>query len=80
MLLNGSPHRSVVKKDNLAVESAGICLAGTDRNFDLQSLVCVIRTGQNQRRIVRVGDNRRVMMVIPKKLNRQLNDEYDDDD
>jgi hypothetical protein len=51
-------HRSVVKKENLAVESAGICLAGTDRNFDLQSLVGVIREGQRNRRIVRVGENR----------------------
>lgn len=51
-------HRSVVKKENLAVESAGICLAGTDRNFDLQSLVGVIREGQRGHRIVRVGDNR----------------------
>jgi hypothetical protein len=51
-------HRSVVKKDTLAVESAGICLAGTDKNFDLQSLVGVIREGQRTRRIVRVGDNR----------------------
>lgn len=51
-------HRSVVKKDNLAVESAGICLAGTDKNFDLQSLVGVIRQGQREHRIVPVGLNR----------------------
>lgn len=57
-LVDGTRHRSVVNKDNLAVESAGICLAGTDRNFDLQSLVGVIRQGQNRHLIVRVGDNR----------------------
>jgi hypothetical protein len=57
--VDGHKHRSVVKKDNLSVESAGICLAGTDRNFDLQSLVGVIRQGQRGHQIVRVGDNRR---------------------
>jgi len=56
--VDGNQHRSVVKKENLAIESAGICLAGTDRNFDLQSLVGVIRAGHNRRLIVRVGDNR----------------------
>lgn len=56
--VDGHKHRSVVKKDNLAVESAGICLAGTDKNFDLQSLVGVIRQGQNRGGVVRVGDNR----------------------
>lgn len=56
--VDGSKHRSVVKKDNLAVESAGICLAGTDKNFDLQSLVGVIRQGQRRGGVVRVGDNR----------------------
>ncbi len=56
--VDGHKHRSVVKKDNLAIESAGICLAGTDKNFDLQSLVGVIRQGQRGHRIVRVGDNR----------------------
>lgn len=56
--VDGNKHRTVVKKENLAVESAGICLAGTDRNFDLQSLVGVIRQGHNRHLIVRVGDNR----------------------
>jgi hypothetical protein len=56
--IDGHKHRSVVNKDTLAVESAGICLAGTDRNFDLQSLVGVIRQGQNRGGVVRVGDNR----------------------
>ena len=56
-IVNGERHRSVVNKDTLSVESAGICLSGGDRNFDLQSLVGVIKEGIGRRRIVRVGDN-----------------------
>ena len=51
-------HRSVVKKDDLAVESAGICLNGTDKNFDLQSLVGVLKEASNTNQLVRVGNNR----------------------
>lgn len=78
--VDGSAHRSVVKKDNLAVESAGICLAGTDRNFDLQSLVGVIRQGQHGHRIVRVGDNRRHgdgTGYAQEDYDRQGDDDYD---
>jgi hypothetical protein len=52
-LVNGSTHRSVVTKDNLSVISAGICLSGHDRDFDLQSLVGVIIEGQKRDHIVR---------------------------
>ena len=52
--IEGQQHRSTVRKDNLGVLSAGICLEGEDRNFDLQSLVGVIREGTERRRIHRV--------------------------
>jgi hypothetical protein len=51
-LIDGNPHRSVVNKENLSVVSAGICLSGHDRDFDLQSLVCVIREGHEKDHVV----------------------------
>lgn len=56
--IDGQRHTSLVNKDTLRVESAGICLNGTDSNFDLQSLISVVREGHNTHRIVRVGHNR----------------------
>jgi hypothetical protein len=54
--LEGRTYRTTVRKDDLSVEVAGICLGGVDRHFDLQSMVGVVREAERGRRIVRVGD------------------------
>jgi hypothetical protein len=41
----GASHTSAIAKKNLTVISAGICLDGQDRDFDLQSLVGVVEGG-----------------------------------
>jgi hypothetical protein len=52
--VDGQVHKSIVNKETLSVESAGICLSGGDKYFDLQSLVGVIREGINRDSINRV--------------------------
>lgn len=52
--VDGKPYTSYVTKEvNHKIITAGICLNGSDRNFDLKSLVSVIREGQNSDLIYR---------------------------
>lgn len=43
---DGQNHTSAISKDDLTVMSAGLCLDGHDRDFDLQSLVGVVEQAE----------------------------------
>jgi hypothetical protein len=52
-VVDGQEFTSAVDKQDLSVVSAGVCLDGTDRQFDLQSLVGVLREGRRRGEIHR---------------------------
>ncbi|GAI25683.1 unnamed protein product [marine sediment metagenome] len=55
--LGDEDFRTTVRRDNFSVISAGICLDGHDRKFDLQSLMGVVKEGQEREKIYRTDRN-----------------------
>jgi hypothetical protein len=56
--VDGRQFTSTIRQEDLSVLTAGICLAGGDRHFDLASLVGVLRQARAQGQVVWVGDDR----------------------
>src|SRR5262249_38211647 len=57
---DGERHTSAIAKGDLTVISSGICLSGRDRDFDLQSLVGVIKGRDWEGAILDIFDHARL--------------------